>query len=196
MPITDKKQREVIYFQYYQSFLIMSLIIILFIILFPFPLEHKDVFLSGNDSCNGIVGIEHGTKTYWLSGSHNTWNKEAANAVCQQMNCGRAINFSSFPTDSMKNYVINVSYNCFNITSLFKCENITMPSNHISTVATVTCSGKLMQHLELRLIYNGCFDFWWMKFKFHPLFCGYCDRAHHSKSDQRVLGPCQYLCGN
>lgn len=131
----------------------MSLIIILFIILFPFPLDHKDFFLSGNDSCNGIVGIEHGTKTHWLSGSRNMWNEEAANAVCQQMNCGKAINFSSFPTDSMKNDVYNVSYYCFNITSLFKCENTTLPSNHRRTVATVTCSGKLMQHLELRQIH-------------------------------------------
>lgn len=123
----------------------MSLILILFIMLFPFPLEHKDVFLSGNDSCTGIVGIEHGTKTYWLSGSRNTWNNETANAVCQQMNCGRAINFSSFSIDSMKNDVYNVSYNCFNITSLL---NTTLPTNH-RTVATVTCSGK---HLEPRQI--------------------------------------------
>lgn len=126
----------------------MSLILILFLILFPFLLEHKDVFLSGNDSCTGIVGIEHGTKTYWLSGSRDTWNKEAANAVCQQMNCGRAINFSSFPIDSMKNDVYTVSYNCFNMTSLLKCENTTLPSNQRRTVATVTCSGKLRQHLE------------------------------------------------
>lgn len=139
-----------IYFQYCQSLLIMSLILILFMILFPFPLEHKDVFLSGNDSCTGIVGIEHGSKTYWLSGSPNTWNNEAANAVCQQMNCGRAMNFSSFPVDSTKKDVYKLSYNCFNITPLFKCENTTLPSNF--TVATVTCSGKLTQHLEPRKI--------------------------------------------
>lgn len=129
----------------------MSLILILFIILFPFPLEHKDVFLSGNDSCTGIVGIEHGTKTNWLSGSPNTWNKEAANAVCQQTNCGRAINFSSISIDSLENDVYNVLYSCFNITSLFKCENTTLPSNHERTVATVTCSGKLTQLLEINL---------------------------------------------
>lgn len=135
-----------IYFQYCQSLLTRSLILILFIILFPFPLEHKDVFLSGNDSCTGIVGIEHGSKTYWLSGSRNTWNEKAANAVCQQMNCGKAINFSSFPVDSRTNDVYKLSYNCFNITPLFKCENTTLASNPGRTVATVTCSGKLTQH--------------------------------------------------
>lgn len=96
--------------------------------------------------------IDHGTKIHRLSGSRNTWNEEAANDVCQQVNCGRAINFSSSPIDSVNNDVSIVSYNCLNSTSLLKCKNTTLPSNDTRTAATLTCSGKLTQHLEPRQI--------------------------------------------
>lgn len=128
----------------------MSLILMLFVFLFLFLLEHKDVFLNGPDSCTGIVGIEHGIKTYWLSGSHKTWNKESANTVCQQINCGTVKNFSAIPSDNMKKDICNVSYSCSNnSSSLFKCENTILPSDHRNTVATVTCSGNVTQYLDL-----------------------------------------------
>ncbi|XP_056897293.1 scavenger receptor cysteine-rich type 1 protein M160 [Takifugu flavidus] len=109
--------------------------------------DHYDVFLSGNDSCTGTVMINHGTKIHRLSGSRNTWNKEAANDVCQRVNCGRAINFSSSPIDSVNNDVSIVSYNCLNSTSLLKCKNTTLPSNDTRTVATVTCSERITANL-------------------------------------------------
>ncbi|TNM86312.1 hypothetical protein fugu_006542 [Takifugu bimaculatus] len=109
--------------------------------------DHYDVFLSGNDSCTGTVMIDHGTKIHRLSGSRNTWNEEAANDVCQRMNCGRAINFSSSPIDSVNNDVSIVSYNCLNSRSLLKCKNTTLPSNDTRTVATVTCSERITANL-------------------------------------------------
>lgn len=107
-----------------------------------FLLEHKDVFLNGNRSCSGMVGVVQGANTSWLSGSAQTWNPEAADAVCQQLNCGTATTFSSIPNQQMKKKIWNVAYNCSkNKTSLFTCDNTSMPSDHRKTVAMVTCSG-------------------------------------------------------
>lgn len=89
-----------------------------------------------------MVGVVQRTNTSWLSGSAQTWNLEAANAVCQQLNCGTATNFSSILYQQMNKEIWNVAYKCSkNKTSLFTCDNTSMPSDHRETVATVTCSG-------------------------------------------------------
>lgn len=123
-------------------------------------LEHRDVFLHGNRFCSGMVGIAHGTQTHWLSGWAQTWTPESANAVCQQMNCGPARNFSSIPGEGMKKDIWNVAYSCSkNITSLFNCENTSVPSEHRNTVATVTCSGNVTTSLQTHTaaFFCGCF---------------------------------------
>lgn len=120
----------------------MSSILTLLIHLLLFPLGHKDVFLNGTVSCSGMVGIDSGTKTYWLSGSTETWNRESANAVCQQMNCGTARNMDIIPSEQMTNDIWNVTYKCSNnTTSLFDCKKTNVKQR--KTVATVTCSGKV-----------------------------------------------------
>lgn len=136
----------------------MSSILTLLIYLLLFPSEHKDVFLNGNDSCSGMVGIDSGTKTYWLSGSNETWNRESANAVCQQMNCGTARNVSAIPSEQMKKDIWNVTYSCSNnTTSLFDCEKTSVPSKQRNTVATVTCSGKVTKSLQTHTAgFCGC----------------------------------------
>lgn len=107
-----------------------------------FLLEHKDVFLSGSRSCSGMVGVAQGTHTSLLSGSAQTWNPEAADVVCQQLNCGTATNFSSVLYRQMKMEIWNVAYSCSkNKTSLFACDKTSVPSDHNETVAMVTCSG-------------------------------------------------------
>lgn len=125
----------------------MSSILTLLIHLLLFPLEHKDIFLNGNYSCSGMVGIVRGAKKYWLSGSTETWNRESANAVCQQMNCGTARNVSAIPSEQIKKDIGNVTCCCSNnTTSLFDCEKTSEPSeptNSNVTVAMVTCSGKV-----------------------------------------------------
>ncbi|XP_026189180.1 scavenger receptor cysteine-rich type 1 protein M130 [Mastacembelus armatus] len=109
---------------------------------------HKVVFLTGNDSCSGMVGIEHGTQSYWLSGSNETWNKESANVVCQQLHCGKLVSFTFESADKGQNAVWDQSYNCSsNDKSLFDCETTTASSYHNSSIATVKCSGKIQVNL-------------------------------------------------
>lgn len=101
------------------------------------------VFLSGPDSCSGSVGIEHGSKTYWLSGSNETWNKNTADVVCRQMHCGSASSvFSSINTDVAKE-VWDKSLKCSSkAESLFECEAGAAPPGANGSVASVKCSGK------------------------------------------------------
>ncbi|KAF1390871.1 hypothetical protein PFLUV_G00062580 [Perca fluviatilis] len=117
--------------------------------------EHKVVFLKGDSSCSGMVGIEHDTKTYWLSGSNETWDQNSADTVCRQMHCGSALNHTSIPSADLMKDVWNVSYSCLsNSTSLLDCENTTLPSNHSDTIATVACSGKIEVNLT-----NECWGY-------------------------------------
>ncbi|TMS16568.1 Scavenger receptor cysteine-rich type 1 protein M160, partial [Larimichthys crocea] len=105
--------------------------------------EHKVVFLKEN-ACSGTVGIEHAGKTYWLSGSTDTWNQESANTVCQQMHCGKADNYSFIPSADMMKDVWRKSYNCSSDSkSLFECKNTQLPSDYNETVASVKCSGEI-----------------------------------------------------
>ncbi|XP_056279477.1 scavenger receptor cysteine-rich type 1 protein M130 [Pseudoliparis swirei] len=115
--------------------------------------EHTVVFLKGNQSCSGMVGIERGSKTYWLSGSNGTWNQESADAVCRQLHCGKAQQRSFIPRGDMTKPLWNESYRCSpNSESLFHCERSKAPpSNHTQTIATVTCSGNITVDLT-----NGC----------------------------------------
>lgn len=112
---------------------------------------HEVVFLDGEDSCSGRVGIEKSNKNYWLSGSNSTWNQESADAVCRQMHCGSASNYSLVPVQSTeeKNSFWNKSYRCApNTTSLFKCEKeSSLPADHKNETATVNCSGKIRKHI-------------------------------------------------
>uniref|UniRef100_A0A8C4F1B9 SRCR domain-containing protein n=1 Tax=Dicentrarchus labrax TaxID=13489 RepID=A0A8C4F1B9_DICLA len=112
---------------------------------------HKVVFL--NNTCSGMVGIQHGSKTYWLSGSNNTWNQESAHTVCKQMQCGDAYPYEYIPSADMKRNVWQESYNCYpNNTSLFDCKkNKTLPSDHNDSIAVVKCSGAISVNLT-----NGC----------------------------------------
>ncbi|XP_041802231.1 antigen WC1.1 [Chelmon rostratus] len=114
--------------------------------------EHKVVFLEGGNSpCSGKVGIEHGSKTYWLSGSNKTWNHETANTVCRQTLCGEPSDFTSIPSSGMMKDVWNESYTCSPKTkSLFKCEKATLPSDYNAKIATVKCSGNIQVGLTDR----------------------------------------------
>ncbi|KAL6120115.1 uncharacterized protein ACO6RY_04539 [Pungitius sinensis] len=116
--------------------------------------EHKVVFLKGNESCSGLVGIEQGPKTYWLSGSNETWNMVSANIVCQQMHCGKVSNHTSTNISdvAVRKSIWKESYNCsVNNTSLFDCQkNLTLSSDHEDTIATVTCMGKVTVNLTQR----------------------------------------------
>lgn len=133
--------------------------LIIFVSLLLFLLEQKYVFLNGNHSCSGIVGIEQGAKTYWLSGSGETWDKQSADTVCQQANCGIARNFSTIPSRRMRKDISNVTYKCYtNTTSLFQCENTGRPSDHRNTLATVTCTGKVTKYHDTHTFaYCRCF---------------------------------------
>ncbi|XP_035513024.1 scavenger receptor cysteine-rich type 1 protein M130 [Morone saxatilis] len=114
---------------------------------------HKVVFL--NDTCSGMVGIQHGNKTYWLSGSKNTWNQESANTVCEQMQCGKASKYENFPSADMKKDVWHESFNCSsNTKSLFDCKKTKkkLPSDHNDTIAYVKCSGAITVNLT-----EGCY---------------------------------------
>lgn len=115
--------------------------------------EHKVVFLKGDDSCSGTVGIEHGDHTYWLSGSNGTWDQDTANAVCQQKHCGKASAFSASVLDNdTKIDVWDKSYNCSSDTkSLFECDTQTQSSDHNDTIATVNCSGNIRQCQNIQL---------------------------------------------
>lgn len=98
------------------------------------------VSLAGENSCSGKVGIEYGDKTYWLSGSNSTWNWNSANAVCRQLHCGEAIDFSSIPSTESMNDVWKKSYHCTpDATSLFNCSN--RMADHCNSTAHVTCNG-------------------------------------------------------
>ncbi|XP_047187233.1 scavenger receptor cysteine-rich type 1 protein M160 isoform X3 [Scophthalmus maximus] len=124
--------------------------------------EHKVVFLKGDDSCSGTVGIEHGDHTYWLSGSNGTWDQDTANAVCQQKHCGKASAFSASVLDNdTKIDVWDKSYNCSSDTkSLFECDTQTQSSDHNDTIATVNCSGKVTIELTNKCwgTVNVCVD--------------------------------------
>lgn len=97
--------------------------------------------LAGKESCTGKVTIGHRDKNYWLSGSNSTWNWNSANAVCQQLHCGKASNYSSIPETS--NNIWTKSYNCTpNATSLFNCDNFMQAADHTNSTAIVTCTGK------------------------------------------------------
>ncbi|XP_070825415.1 scavenger receptor cysteine-rich type 1 protein M130 [Chaetodon trifascialis] len=111
--------------------------------------DHKVVFVvGGNSSCSGRVGIQHGSKTYWLSGSSETWNQDAATTVCRQMQCQEASNHTSSSSADMINDVWDQAYRCSSpTTSLFECENTTLPSDYNDTIATVTCSGNIQVNL-------------------------------------------------
>ncbi|TKS77042.1 Scavenger receptor cysteine-rich type 1 protein M160 CD163 antigen-like 1 [Collichthys lucidus] len=105
--------------------------------------KHKVVFLKEN-TCSGTVGIEQAGKTYWLSGSKDTWNQRSADTVCQQMHCGKAVNYSFVPSADMIKDVWRKSYNCSsNSKSLFECKNTQLPSDYNETVASVKCSGDI-----------------------------------------------------
>ncbi|XP_076597662.1 scavenger receptor cysteine-rich type 1 protein M160 [Chaetodon auriga] len=111
--------------------------------------KHKVVFVDGgSNSCSGRVGIQHGSKTYWLSGSTETWNPDAANTVCRQMQCQEASNHTSSSSADVIDDVWDQSYSCSsNTTSLFECENTILPSDYKDTIATVTCSGNIEVNL-------------------------------------------------
>uniref|UniRef100_UPI0037E72D19 scavenger receptor cysteine-rich type 1 protein M130 n=1 Tax=Semicossyphus pulcher TaxID=241346 RepID=UPI0037E72D19 len=114
--------------------------------------EHKVVFLDGNESCSGEVGIEHGNKKFWLYGNNETWNQELANKVCQQMNCEDASSFTSTSNADGKKEVWGVTYNCSSSSSsLFECQKTTLPLNHSDSIATVVCKGKTKVNLT-----EGC----------------------------------------
>ncbi|KAM4610649.1 scavenger receptor cysteine-rich type 1 protein M160 [Polymixia lowei] len=108
--------------------------------------KHKVVFLKGEKSCSGYVGIEKEGKDYWLTGSEESWNQYAANAVCRQMHCGDASNFTSalrsvVKEDGMDMDVWEESYSCSSTeASLFKCPKTrrTPPKN--DSIAFVSCS--------------------------------------------------------
>ncbi|XP_074537958.1 scavenger receptor cysteine-rich type 1 protein M130 isoform X2 [Halichoeres trimaculatus] len=107
--------------------------------------KDKVVFLQ--KSCSGMVGIEHNEKTYWLSGSNETWNQSLANTVCRQMSCGEASSINSTPREKKKE-IWQESYKCLsNSTSLFQCDNVTQPSDHNDSIATVNCTGKFQVSL-------------------------------------------------
>lgn len=100
------------------------------------------VSLAGENSCSGKVGIEYGNKNYWLSGSNSTWNRDSANAVCRQLHCGEAFNFSSIPSNESMNDVWKKSYDCTSdATSLFNCSNGMPAADHNNSTAHVTCNG-------------------------------------------------------
>ncbi|XP_029291818.1 scavenger receptor cysteine-rich type 1 protein M160 [Cottoperca gobio] len=147
--------------------------------------DHKVVFLKG--SCSGEVAIEHRNKTFWLSGSKETWNQKTANIVCRQMRCGKASHFTTSNTSMMED-VWNESYRCSpNTTSLFDCETTTRPSDHNASVAIVECSGKIKVNLT-----NKCWG--------HVHFCvdGKCGGVcNDTWTDHHSLMLCKNLdCGD
>ncbi|XP_023196450.1 scavenger receptor cysteine-rich type 1 protein M130-like isoform X1 [Xiphophorus maculatus] len=109
--------------------------------------ENKLLFLDGPQSCSGYVAIEYKENLYWLSGSNETWNKELANKVCQQMHCGNASSFSPrFSED--KNRMWGESFSCSSDhKSIFDCNKKQINSNN-SAIAHVKCEGKITVTLE------------------------------------------------
>ncbi|KAJ8016568.1 hypothetical protein DPEC_G00008590 [Dallia pectoralis] len=102
-------------------------------------LEHKVMFLMGNSSCSGTVGIAQNSQSYWLS--NDTWHHTTATVVCQQMHCGNATKATSVPVDSASAKMSwwTKSYNCSSTEkSLFECEQSNSTGQ---SMAYVECSG-------------------------------------------------------
>lgn len=118
--------------------------------LFPPLSEHSVLFLMGNSSCYGLVGIEHAGKIFFLSGSTETWNQACADTVCRQMHCGEALAAGTCPRDLLGTREIwNRSYRCSaNATDLFDCERATASPDHHETIATVECSGNVQGRVK------------------------------------------------
>uniref|UniRef100_A0A3B3H7D8 SRCR domain-containing protein n=1 Tax=Oryzias latipes TaxID=8090 RepID=A0A3B3H7D8_ORYLA len=113
--------------------------------------NHEVVFLKGSESCTGAVGIWQNNNTFWLSGSNETWNSEAAETLCQQMHCGRLTKFSSSSSAGDISDMIFRAYRCSGKQrSLFDCDKVELP-DHNETIAQVECSGKINVSLS-----EGC----------------------------------------
>uniref|UniRef100_A0A8C7YD20 SRCR domain-containing protein n=1 Tax=Oryzias sinensis TaxID=183150 RepID=A0A8C7YD20_9TELE len=113
--------------------------------------NHEVVFLKGSESCSGAVGIRQNNNTFWLSGSNETWNSEAAETLCQQMHCGRLTNFSSSSSAGDISDMTFRAYRCSGKqSSLFDCDKVELP-DHNETIAQVECSGKINVSLS-----EGC----------------------------------------
>ncbi|XP_012991778.2 scavenger receptor cysteine-rich type 1 protein M160 [Esox lucius] len=100
---------------------------------------HKLVFLMGNSSCSGTVGIEQNEKGYWLS--NDTWHHETATVVCKQMHCGNATKAAFVNVDTAEEILNrwNHSYDCSSTEkSLFECKE---SSSAGKSMAYVECSG-------------------------------------------------------
>uniref|UniRef100_A0A3P9LN34 SRCR domain-containing protein n=1 Tax=Oryzias latipes TaxID=8090 RepID=A0A3P9LN34_ORYLA len=133
--------------------------------------NHEVVFLKGSESCSGAVGIWQNNNTFWLSGSNETWNSEAAETLCQQMHCGRLTKFSSRPSAGDISDMTFRAYRCSgNQSSLFDCDKVELP-DHNENIAQVECSGKINVSLsegcwgKVRIIAEGksegvCSDSW------------------------------------
>lgn len=141
------------------------------------------VFLHGNDSCSGMVGIEQGTETYWLSGSNDTWNRDTANEVCQHMNCGTVSNFTF-----NRNTGMNVWDKSFHCLSKSECKQKTPSPGYNNTIATVKCSGNVRPFLHS--IYEDMMRFM-LLYPTVPFVFN--NRRNHRKFDQQMLGGCQCL---
>lgn len=148
-----------------------------------------------------MVGVAQGTHTSWLSGSAQTWNPEAADAVCQQLNCGTATSFASI-LNQKNEKIWNVAYNCSkNKTSLFTCDNTSMPSDHENTVANVTCSGNENTSIQTHTAdFGGCSLPPSISLQASDVvsscYCGSHNRRHHGEPDPRLLGPRQCVSGH
>lgn len=171
--------------------------------------DHMVVFLNGSTSCSGLVGIEQGSKTYWLSGSKETWTNDTASLVCRQKQCGALKDFGFVSNADMKKDVWEKSLKCSTEhKSLFECEENKTASDHKATIARVTCSGNVRHCLHLDcdriiwiLCYSICLCYMYAKCQ---MYCGRernlfhlrCDnRRHHSRAVQRMLGVRQRLHG-
>ncbi|XP_023812128.1 scavenger receptor cysteine-rich type 1 protein M160 [Oryzias latipes] len=127
--------------------------------------NHEVVFLKGSESCSGAVGIRQNNNTFWLSGSNETWNSEAAETLCQQMHCGRLTKFSS---SSSTGDISNMTFRAYRCSgkqrSLFDCDKVELP-DHNDTIAQVECSGKINVSLsegcwgKVRIFAEGKFEY-------------------------------------
>uniref|UniRef100_A0A3B3C2T6 SRCR domain-containing protein n=1 Tax=Oryzias melastigma TaxID=30732 RepID=A0A3B3C2T6_ORYME len=110
--------------------------------------NHEVVFLDGSEPCSGGVGIRQNNNTFWLSGSNETWNSEAAQTVCKQMHCGNLIKFYSRPSAEDMTDMTFRAYRCSgNHASLLDCDKVELP-DHNETIAQVECSGNV-KHLSV-----------------------------------------------
>ncbi|RVE70199.1 hypothetical protein OJAV_G00062070 [Oryzias javanicus] len=113
--------------------------------------NHEVVFLDGSESCSGGVGIRQNNNTFWLSGSNETWNSEAAQTVCRQMHCGDLTKFYSRPSAEDTTDMTFRAYRCSgNQASLLHCDKVEL-LDHNETIAQVECSGTIKMSLS-----NGC----------------------------------------